>query len=117
MIEARRKQALCFRRNFFAKGLDEREEFLPVKGEGCPAASESVGRVGHGRELRASEVVAVHGDVGGDLGQLGVVAEVTLVDQVGHGEGEFGFAGAWDAADGDEEAGGWGGGEVFVWVG
>lgn len=78
-------------------------------------------------ELRAREVVAVHGDEGGDGvgggaafeagaagGEDGVLGGVALVQVVDDEGSEGRFAGAGHAADGDEEAAG--GGEVRVEV-
>lgn len=58
-------------------------------------------------------MVAVHWEGCGDGDGAGVLEAVSLIDAVGYHAGELGFAGAWDAADGDHEAGVGGGGEEF----
>lgn len=63
-----------------SEGLYEGEEGRPVKGELSAAAGVGGSRVGHGGELGAGEVVAVHGDEGGDGG--GVVWAVGLMSSV-----------------------------------
>lgn len=64
--------------------------------------------------MGAGQVVTVHWEGRGDRVWGGGVFEgVEGVDTVGHCAGEFCFARAWDAADGDQEAGIGGGGAVF----
>lgn len=81
----------------FPQDLDERQKGGPVKGELGAAASVGGGWVGHGGELGAREVVAIHGDEGGDGG--GIVWGMGFVPRVegcGYDLGEGCFAcGRW----------------------
>lgn len=114
MVEARRVDRFCERSKRLAQRAHEGEELVRVEGEGCAAAGEGVGWVGEGGELGAGQVVAVHWEGCGDGGWSGGGFEgVEGVDPVGHCAGEFCFAGAWDAADSDQEAGVGGDGAVF----
>ena len=55
-------------------GFHEGEKRGAIKGKLCAAASVGVSWVGHGGELRSVQVVAVHGDEGGNASMLGVEA-------------------------------------------
>lgn len=88
---------------------------MAVECEGCAAAGGGVAGVGHCGELGASKVVAIHWEGGGDWNRVGVLGAVEDVDSFGNHAGEFGFAGAWDAAYGDHEACVRWGGQEFGW--
>lgn len=75
------------------EGLYKRQERGAIKGEFSAAAGVGGGWVGHGGELGACEVVAIHGDEGGDGGGVcwGVSA-VSRVEGCGDELGEGCFA-------------------------
>lgn len=100
MIEAGRVDIARLGGYALAEGLDEAQELLAVEGERGAAACGGVRGVRHLRELLPREVVAVHGEGGGDRRRGGVVREVEGVDSVRHHARELGLAGAGDAADG-----------------
>lgn len=85
---SRRRRRWWYGQGLF-EGLYKFEEGCAVESEFGAAAGVGGGWVGHGGELGAGEVVAVHGDEGGDGGRVCWVLEsVTVVEGLGDDLGE-----------------------------
>lgn len=95
VVERRRVQRRALRRQRLPQLLDQLQEGLAVEGEGGAAARVRGVRVRHRGQLRPREVVAVHGDEGGDAAVGGAAAGggggVEGVDAGGYDGGEGGF--------------------------
>ena len=92
MVEGGREDGSGLRAERCAELFDEREEGGRVEGEGCAAAGVRGVRVGHGGELGAGQVVAVHGEEGRELGG-GAEGRVGGFVEGVEGLGDFGCEG------------------------